>query len=53
MHFSNAKSFNGDLSKWDVSNVKDMNRMFLYAELFNLFDKIFVAIFYFEFKKSE
>jgi surface protein len=23
-----AKSFNGDLSKWDVSNVTSMNEMF-------------------------
>ena len=33
--FSCAKSFNGDLSKWDVSKVKYMNNMFYYASSFN------------------
>ena len=29
------KKFNGDISKWNVSKVKDMNRMFLDCENFN------------------
>merc|ERR1719181_1954405 len=33
--FSGAKLFRGDISKWDVSNVRDMNGMFHSAELFN------------------
>ena len=33
--FMNAKSFNGDISKWDVSSVSDMSRMFWAASLFN------------------
>ena len=33
--FSYATSFNGDLSKWDVSSVKDMSSMFLAASSFN------------------
>jgi surface protein/predicted outer membrane repeat protein len=33
--FVNAKSFNGDLSNWDVSKVTDMNRMFYGATSFN------------------
>ena len=33
--FSNARSFQGDVSKWDVSNVKDMSGMFQGATLFN------------------
>ena len=28
-------NFNGDLSKWDVSNVEFMNYMFQYCENFN------------------
>ena len=33
--FMNAKAFNGDISKWDVSRVTDMSAMFTRAELFN------------------
>ena len=35
--FSNAifKDFNGDISRWDVSNVKDMTCMFRFCENFN------------------
>jgi surface protein len=33
--FYNAKAFNQDISKWDVSNVKDMSFMFYDAESFN------------------
>jgi surface protein len=28
-------TFNGDISKWDVSNVKDMSYMFTFNESFN------------------
>ena len=28
-------NFNGDISNWDVSNVRNMNSMFYYCELFN------------------
>ena len=28
-------SFNGDISKWDVSRVTDMSRMFMSALVFN------------------
>ena len=27
-----GSSFNGDISQWDVSNVKDMHRMFAYSD---------------------
>ena len=30
-----AESFNQDISSWDVSKVKDMSGMFVYAESFN------------------
>ena len=30
-----AESFNGDLSKWNVSNVRDMEDMFYEARSFN------------------
>ena len=33
--FDNAKSFNGDLSKWDVSRVTNMHYMFEYAISFH------------------
>ena len=33
--FNSANSFNGNLSKWDVSGVADMFRMFSYATSFN------------------
>lgn len=33
--FHNAKSFNQDISKWDVSNVRDMSAMFQGATSFN------------------
>ena len=33
--FSYLKLFSGDLSKWDVSRVKDMSGMFLLAPKFN------------------
>ena len=33
--FYNAKNFNGDLSKWNVSNVRNMEYMFGYAKKFN------------------
>ena len=33
--FYHAKSFNGDISTWDVSNVRDMSSMFQDATLFN------------------
>ena len=33
--FCGASSFNGDLSKWDVSKVTDMNQMFSCAKSFN------------------
>ena len=33
--FSNAQSFNKDLSKWDVSTVMDMRRMLNNAQSFN------------------
>lgn len=33
--FSNAQSFNGDLSGWDTSAVTNMNQMFNYATKFN------------------
>ena len=33
--FAYAKSFNGDLSKWDVSSVTDMNLMFMHATSFD------------------
>merc|ERR1719174_1487484 len=33
--FFDAKTFNSDVSKWDVSSVTDMSRMFMQAELFN------------------
>jgi len=33
--FMNEASFNGDISKWDVSHVTDMNRMFMYTNSFN------------------
>ena len=33
--FSNAASFNGDISSWDVSSVTDMSIMFSYASSFN------------------
>ncbi len=29
-----ADNFNGDISNWDVSNVRDMSRMFKYAKKF-------------------
>ena len=32
--FLDASSFNGDLEKWDVSNVKDMSGMFSGANFF-------------------
>ena len=35
--FMGAASFNSDISKWDVSNVADMNTMFAFATLFNSF----------------
>lgn len=33
--FKEAYSFNGDISKWDVSNVKDMSEMFMDSRKFN------------------
>ena len=33
--FSNAKSFNQDISNWDVSNVTNMYGMLMGAEMFN------------------
>ena len=33
--FYGARSFNGDLSKWDTSSVTDMEGMFYYASIFN------------------
>ena len=33
--FSQATSFNGDISSWNVSNVTDMKKMFFYASSFN------------------
>jgi surface protein len=33
--FMNAKSFNQDISNWDVSNVTDMGNMFGGAKSFN------------------
>ena len=33
--FVGATSFNGDLSKWDVSSVTDMEAMFYNAATFN------------------
>ena len=33
--FIRATSFNGDLSKWDMSSVTDMTRMFSWATTFN------------------
>ena len=33
--FINCVLFNGDLSKWDVSNVTNMTRMFISCKLFN------------------
>jgi len=33
--FFDAKEFNGDISKWDVSRVTDMNGMFMNAKEFN------------------
>ena len=33
--FDNARSFNQDLSKWDVSRVTNMTAMFRHAESFN------------------
>ena len=33
--FSNADSFNGDISGWDVSTVKNMQHMFQYTDSFN------------------
>ena len=33
--FSLTKLFNGDLSKWDVSSVKEMDDMFYNVEAFN------------------
>ena len=33
--FDDAKSFNGDISKWDVSSVTNMRGLFSHAELFN------------------
>merc|ERR1712151_1487228 len=32
--FRQAKSFNGDISKWDVSGVEDMHGMFHHARSF-------------------
>ena len=40
--FSDAKSFNGDISKWDVSRVANMSCMFLDAKSFN--NKSFVGL---------
>ena len=33
--FSNATSFNADISAWDVSSARDMSRMFSNATSFN------------------
>ena len=33
--FTSATSFNGDISKWDVSRVNSMNNMFMSAKSFN------------------
>ena len=33
--FHGARSFNGDISDWDVSGVTDMSRMFHNARSFN------------------
>jgi surface protein len=33
--FGDATSFNGDLSRWDVSNVTDMSDMFAGATSYN------------------
>lgn len=35
LDFDEPSVFNGDLSNWDVSNVNNMNRMFVRAGLFN------------------
>ena len=34
MMFHGARTFDGDLSKWDVRNVTDMEEMFSYANSF-------------------
>ena len=33
--FFKASNFTGDISKWDVARVTDMNEMFAYASSFN------------------
>ena len=33
--FIDAKSFNDDISNWDVSSATDMSRMFAYAKSFD------------------
>jgi surface protein len=33
--FRELREFNGDITKWDVSNVETMVRMFSYCEKFN------------------
>ena len=35
LHVHHARSFNGNISKWDVSSVKDMSSMFRRASSFN------------------
>jgi len=36
--FADLHEFNGDISQWDVSNVRDMNHMFEYCTLLSSID---------------